>query len=232
MPEERPSFECRECGKAFTLPAATLAKYPGWTPRVCLSCRDGGKAGGGRRPGASAAATGKARRKKASRGGSRREQNLPLAQVLARYTEGPKDGVFTDGACSRNPGPGGWAAVWVADDEMLAERHGHDPDTTNNRMELQALIAAFEMLPEDAAVTVWSDSNLCVQTLNQWAAGWRRLGWRRKTGPVENLDLVQRAYDLKERHPKVTLRWIRAHDGARWNEVADCLATAYLRDEI
>ena len=120
--------------------------------------------------------------------------------------------------------------VWVENDEIVAERKGHAPQTTNNRMELMALIAAYEMLPPDAAVTLYSDSNLCVQTLNQWAAGWKRLGWKRKKGPVKNLELVKRAYALSLRHPKVRLRWIKAHDGSRWNEYADALAAARSRD--
>jgi ribonuclease HI len=85
------------------------------------------------------------------------------------------------------------------------------------------------MLPEDAEITVYSDSNLCVQTVNEWAAGWERRGWRRKTGPIANLELVQELYALARAHPKAKLTWIRAHDGSRWNEYADALATTYLR---
>ena len=94
---------------------------------------------------------------------------------------------------------------------------------------MTALIEAHRLLPEDAEVTIWSDSNLCVRTLNEWAAGWQKLGWKRKTGPVENLDLVRPAFDLAKAHPKVKLRWIKAHNGSRWNEYADALATAFQR---
>jgi len=159
----------------------------------------------------------------------RSETLLTPAEVLERYHDGPRTGVFTDGSCEGNPGPGGWGTVWVEDDRIVAERHGHDPATTNNRMELQALITAFELLPEDAEVTVYSDSDLCVKTVNEWAAGWERRGWKRKTGPIANLELVKRLYALARAHPKVKLRWIRAHDGSRWNEYADALATNYLR---
>jgi ribonuclease HI len=72
--------------------------------------------------------------------------------------------------------------VWVEDDAIRAERSGRDPATTNNRMELAALIAAYELLPADAAVTMYSDSQICVKTVNEWAAGWERRGWRRKGG--------------------------------------------------
>jgi ribonuclease HI len=96
-------------------------------------------------------------------------------------------------------------------------------------MELTALIAAYETLPGDAEVTVYSDSQLCVNTVNQWAAGWERRGWKRKTGPIANLELVKRLYQLANAHPRTKLQWIKAHDGSRWNEYADALATSYLR---
>jgi len=150
--------------------------------------------------------------------------------VLARYKDGLRSGVFTDGSCEGNPGPGGWGAVWVEDDRLLDSRSGAEPQTTNNRMELRALIEAFRMLPADSRVTVYSDSQLCVKTINEWAAGWAARGWRRKTGPIANLELVQELYALARAHPGVRLSWIAAHDGSRWNEYADALATAYLRE--
>jgi ribonuclease HI len=149
-------------------------------------------------------------------------------EVLQRYTSGPKTGLFTDGSCEGNPGPGGWGVVWVEDDEIIAERSGFDSGTTNNRMELQALIAAYELLPVDADVTVYSDSQLCVKTVNEWAAGWEKRGWKRKSGPIANLELVKQLYALAGDHPTVKLQWIKAHDGSRWNEYADALASAYL----
>ena len=97
-------------------------------------------------------------------------------EVLARFTGGPKTGVFTDGSCEGNPGPGGFGWVWVEDDEIVDQGYGSDPETTNNRMELAALIAAYRRLPRDASTTVYSDSKLCVDTLTQWAAGWQRRG--------------------------------------------------------
>lgn len=142
---------------------------------------------------------------------------------------GPDHGVFTDGACSGNPGPGGWAVVRVANGRIVDERSGHADHTTNNRMELTALIAAYEMLPEDAEETIYSDSDLCVKTVNEWAEGWKRRGWRRRTGPVENLELVQRLYELAQKHPRVRLVWIRAHDGSTWNEYADRLAVSRIQ---
>lgn len=160
----------------------------------------------------------------------RRGGFLTTEQVLARYQGGPRTGVFTDGSCEGNPGPGGWGVVWVEDDRIVAERHGHEPQTTNNRMELRALIEAYKLLPADAAVTIYSDSQLCVKTVNEWAPAWAARGWRRKTGPIANLELVQELYALARAHPKARLQWIAAHDGSRWNEYADALATSYLRE--
>jgi ribonuclease HI len=150
-------------------------------------------------------------------------------EVLARYTKGPHTGIFTDGSCDPNPGQGGWGWVWVEDGEILGKDSGFDPDTTNNRMEMMALIRAFEKLPTDGVFSVYSDSQLCVNTINQWAAGWEKRGWKRKTGPIKNLDLVKRIYALSLAKTGITLEWIKAHDGSRWNEYADVLASGYMR---
>ena len=157
---------------------------------------------------------------------------LTPEEVLRCYRGGPKTGVFSDGSCEGNPGPGGWGVVWVEGDRVVQERNGTDPSTTNNRMELAALIAAFQMLPEDSRITVYSDSQLCVKTVNEWAAGWEKRGWKSQDpGPIKNLELVQELYALaQQRSPKSSLHWIKAHDGSRWNEYADALASAYLRD--
>lgn len=150
-----------------------------------------------------------------------------LQDVLRRYKAGPQSGVFTDGSSIPNPGPGGWGAVYVENGKIIKQECGHDPDTTNNRMELTALINGYKMLPPDAQVTMYSDSNLCVSTINQWAAGWERAGWKRKTGAIANLDLVKELYALSKSRPGVKLEWIKAHNGWLWNEYADCLSTSW-----
>ena len=155
-------------------------------------------------------------------------ESLTPAEVLERYTAGPKTGVFSDGSCEGNPGPGGWGFVWVEDDRIVTQDSGTDDDTTNNRMELTALIAAYRALPTDAEVDIYSDSQLCVKTVNEWAAGWKARGWKRKTGPIANLELVKELYALANAHPQAKLQWIKAHDGSRWNEYADALASAWL----
>ena len=158
-----------------------------------------------------------------------RSDVLTPDEVLARFTSGPDTGVFTDGSCDPNPGPGGWGFVWVEGGRIMAEKSGYEPSTTNNRMELTALIEAFSALPLDAEVSVYSDSQLCVNTVNEWAAGWEKRGWKRKSGPIANLELVKQLYALAKARPGVRLRWIRAHDGTRWNEYADALAAQYQR---
>jgi ribonuclease HI len=221
-----PTFQCVTCGTDFALPQATLDKFPGWEPKYCREHspkRKGAGSGGAKK---------KKKRKPRPAGGSSVEENLTLAEVLTKFEGGPSTGVFTDGACTPNPGPGGWGVVWVREGEVVEQRHGHDPDTTNNRMELMAIIEAFEMLPEDSDATLYSDSKLCIDTLDSWAKGWEAKGWKRKQGPVKNLDLVKRAYALRKAHAGVKLEHIAAHSGHRWNEYADSLSTAWNRDEL
>ena len=157
---------------------------------------------------------------------------LTTAEVLERFDSGPTTGIFTDGSCQPNPGPGGWGAVYVVDNQIVGQRHGAEPQTTNNRMELTAMIAGLELAPADEPITIYSDSNLVVQTLNQWAKGWEARGWKRKEGAVMNVDLVKRAWELVQQKPLAKIQWIRAHDGSRWNEYADALSTAHLRAEV
>jgi ribonuclease HI len=200
-----------------------LERYPGWVPQKCRACRDAG-------PAPSAAdAKRSAKRRTNARLSASATQSFTTAEVLERFTDGPQEGVFTDGSAVPNPGPGGWGVVWVRGGEIVAERHGHEPQTTNNRMELTAVSEALRLLPEDAEVTIHSDSELVVRTLNEWAPGWERAGWKRKAGPIKNLELVQEALALKRKRPRVKLEWIQAHAGSRWNEYADALASEWTR---
>jgi len=216
-----PSFSCQSCTKEFAVPEATLAKYPGWQPKMCMDCKKKAAPAGG--------APKKTAKARTSRANYSREDNLTVAEVLAKHTAGPKDGVFTDGAAEPNPGPGGWGAVYVAGDQIVGERLGHEPHTTNNRMELSALIAGVALVPEGTQAVIYTDSQLCVSTINEWAKGWEARGWKRKGGEIKNLDLVQELYAICRRRPELELRWIAAHSGNRWNEYADALATAYRR---
>jgi ribonuclease HI len=157
------------------------------------------------------------------------ERVLTLSEVLATYTDGPETGVFTDGAAHPNPGPGGWGVVYVINNEIIAEARGADPQTTNNRMELTALLAGYGIVPRGTTAIVLTDSQLCVDTINSWAADWERNGWKRRRGAIKNLDLVQELYRVAKSRPEIELRWIKSHDGNRWNEYADALASAYRR---
>lgn len=214
-------FTCQTCGKDFDLPQQVLDRYPGWTPRECLECRDGSKtrktvAGPATRP------------TSISKG-----RDLTLAEVKANFTDGPQTGVFTDGSSEGNPGPGGWGAVLVVDGQVVAQDYGQEAHTTNNRMELMAMIAGLEMVPPDTPTDVYTDSQLIVNIITKWAEGWKVRGWKKKSpGPIANLALVQRAYELARSKPHAHIRWIKAHSGYRWNEYADALATAYRRDTL
>ncbi len=207
-----PHFTCQDCGRTFELSDATLAKYPGWTPKVCMRCKQPSK--------------------QASRRliASLREENLTTAEVLKKYSGGPKSGVFTDGSAEPNPGPGGWGVVYVENDRVVREEWGHEPETTSNRMELVALIGACRIVPKGTRAVLYSDSQLCVNTFNEWAPAWEARGWKRKGGEIKNLDLVQELYALFKARPELELQWIKAHAGNRWNEYADSLATAYRRE--
>lgn len=218
-----PAFVCQACGKGFEVAPETIARYPGWQPKRCWSCRSG--------KGSSAARGGRHRSAERSKS-SPRERGVSLAQVLETFSDGPKTGVFTDGAAHPNPGPGGWGAVYVVNDTVVTQSHGHEPQTTNNRMELKALLAGYELVPPGEKVAMMSDSNYCVRSINEWAAGWKRNNWRRKGGPIKNLDLVQELFAVAQSRPEIELRWIKAHNGYRWNEYADALACAYRRDKL
>ena len=132
--------------------------------------------------------------------------------------------IWTDGACSGNPGPGGWAAILRCGD---AEKvlSGGDAVTTNNRMELTAVIRALEALKEPCAVTLYSDSRYVVDAMTRgWAESWRRRGWMRtKTEPAKNQELWERLLALCERQ-QVEWIWVRGHAENELNRRCDALA--------
>ncbi len=137
---------------------------------------------------------------------------------------------FTDGACSGNPGPGGWGALLQAKDgdTVTKERElkGGEAMTTNNRLELMAAIAALEALGKPSKLTVVTDSAYVKGGITEWMAGWKRKGWRTSTGkPVKNEDLWRRLDEAAARHD-VTWTWVKGHAGHPENERADELARA------
>jgi ribonuclease HI len=135
---------------------------------------------------------------------------------------------YTDGACSGNPGPGGWGALLVAREngEVVRERElkGGEARTTNNRMELMAAISALEALGRPAVITVVTDSNYVKGGITAWMFGWKKNGWKTADKkPVKNEDLWRRLDEATRRH-KVTWEWVKGHAGHPENERADALA--------
>lgn len=131
--------------------------------------------------------------------------------------------IYTDGACSGNPGPGGWGVLLRCGDEEK-ELHGGEADTTNNRMELQAAIEALSALKERSRVDLYTDSNYVRGGITDWIGNWKRNGWRTANRkPVKNTDLWQTLDELRERHA-VTWHWVKGHAGHPENERADELA--------
>lgn len=135
--------------------------------------------------------------------------------------------IYTDGACSGNPGPGGWSALLIYRGREK-ELSGGEALTTNNRMELTAAIQALEALTRACHVDLFTDSQYVRQGVMQWLAGWRRNGWRTADKkPVKNEDLWRRLDEARARH-EVAWHWVKGHDGHPENERVDALARAAL----
>ena len=137
---------------------------------------------------------------------------------------------YTDGACSGNPGPGGWGAILIAKDgdTVLKERelNGGQAQTTNNQMELMAAIAALEALERSSVVTVVTDSSYVKDGITSWIHGWKKRGWKNAAKkPVKNEELWKRLDAAQARH-QVTWEWVKGHAGHPENERADELARA------
>ena len=135
--------------------------------------------------------------------------------------------IYTDGACSGNPGPGGWAAVLKYGDSKK-EIFGGEADTTNNRMELTAVIEGLSALKEPCEVELTSDSKYVIDSIEKrWVYSWRSKGWiKSDKKPALNVDLWEKLLPLLEKH-KVKFNWIRGHTGHPENERCDELAVAY-----
>lgn len=133
--------------------------------------------------------------------------------------------IFTDGACSGNPGPGGWGAIMrMGEHEKLLS--GSEAQTTNNRMELMAVIAALEALKHPCRVTITTDSQYVMKGMTEWLPGWKRKNWRTAAKkPVKNAELWQRLDAAQSMH-ELEWQWVRGHSGHPENERADQLAVA------
>ena len=124
---------------------------------------------------------------------------------------------FTDGSASPNPGPGGFAVIDLDLKQPVAL--GKEANTTNIRMEAMALIAAYKLA--ESGDQIMTDSEFWVNVVTEWADGWRKNGWTKKSGPIKNLELVRELFGLFESKPDVELTWTRGHVGTEGNELAD-----------
>ena len=131
--------------------------------------------------------------------------------------------IYTDGACKGNPGPGGWGAV-LRSGEHEKLLHGGEKHTTNNRMEISAVIFALQALKQPSSVEIWTDSQYVQKGVTEWLNGWKKRGWKPAgKDPVKNADLWQVLDGLLPNH-KISWHWVRGHNGHPGNELADQLA--------
>lgn len=159
--------------------------------------------------------------------------------------------IYTDGACEPNPGPGGWAAIFECTTSqgriVHREFSGAEEETTNNRMEIMAVLMALKRLKYPCFVTIYTDSQYVANSIGNWSQGkpqssrrgwmvdWKRRGWRRKEGALKNKDLWEQIDRLVSTQKSVTMRWVRGHSGHQMNERCDTLAVEArlsLRTEI
>jgi len=139
--------------------------------------------------------------------------------------------IYTDGACSGNPGPGGWGAVLLSGPHRK-EICGGELATTNNRMELMAAIQALELLKKPSKVEVHTDSKYVQQGIGEWIHGWKKRGWlTADKKPVKNADLWRRLDEARLRH-EVQWRWVKGHAGHELNELADALARRGIKEVL
>ncbi len=139
--------------------------------------------------------------------------------------------VWTDGACQRNPGPGGWAALLCWEDGIVEERSGGLSLTTNNIMEMTAALEGLRALPTGSRVCVVTDSRYLHDGMTSWLAGWKRKGWKTASGdPVKNREIWVQLDTATSDHEHVRWQWVRGHMGHPLNERADVLAVAATRN--
>lgn len=139
----------------------------------------------------------------------------------------PKVIIYTDGSCDPNPGEGGWAAVLLfnKEDSMIEKDiYGYRPNSTNNQMELQAIISALSALKFPCEVDWYGDSQYCLNMIcKRWLDTWRYNGWKKDGSPIKNLDMLKELYDLSKIH-KINCFWVKGHNNDEFNEKCDTLA--------
>ena len=148
---------------------------------------------------------------------------MKRAAAAAEATEGRIINVYTDGACKGNPGPGGWGAVLELDGRER-EMYGGEPATTNNRMELTAVIEALSALKRPCRVVLHTDSQYVQKGITEWIGGWKARGWKTAAKePVKNVDLWRKLDEVVRDH-EIRWVWVKGHAGHDGNERADALA--------
>lgn len=139
--------------------------------------------------------------------------------------------IYTDGACSGNPGKGGWGAI-LKFRGHIKELSGYDPDTTNNRMELMGAIKGLQALKKPCDVVLITDSRYVQQGINEWVNGWIARGWKTASNqPVKNVELWKMLVTERDRHTSIDWQWVKGHAGHPENERADELATSAVKNE-
>jgi ribonuclease HI len=134
--------------------------------------------------------------------------------------------IYTDGACKGNPGQGGWGAILLYNN-ISKEIYGYEAETTNNRMELMAVIRALSLLNKSCDVILYTDSKYVQKGMSEWIENWIKKNWKN----VKNVDLWQQIYKLAKQH-KITWQWVKAHNGNALNERADYLANLAIIEKI
>ena len=135
--------------------------------------------------------------------------------------------IYTDGSCEPNPGPGGWAAI-ILDSKEQTILQGHEKMSTNNRMELTAAMEALRAIDPSRAVILYTDSQYLKNGVEKWLKDWKARNWKRKGGPLLNVDLWKRIAEVIDRR-KITWRWVKGHNGNPYNERVDRLARQMMK---
>ena len=137
--------------------------------------------------------------------------------------------VYCDGACSGNPGPGGWGAIFIQNSQVVKKICGYEKDTTNNKMELTAAIQALKHAQSNTVIEVFTDSTYLKQGITEWIKNWKLNNW--KKGRIKNRELWE-DLDKLNSQLKVNWYWVKAHSGDKYNEMADALAKYAIAKKI
>tara|TARA_B110000971_G_scaffold203360_1_gene223855 strand:- start:128 stop:556 length:429 start_codon:yes stop_codon:yes gene_type:complete len=138
--------------------------------------------------------------------------------------------IYTDGACSGNPGPGGWGSVILSEKKSETRISGKEENTTNNRMELMAPIMALRKIKKSSKITIYTDSTYLKNGITIWIKSWEKNGWQSANKkPIKNKDLWITLNELSKKY-SIDWKWVKSHAGNKYNEIADRLATEAIRN--